>query len=66
MGKFRVACHLIQFGQAFGEDPEKVLREIVAAGYDGVEGIRAEEPAHELELCALARIGVAPDQCGWR
>lgn len=54
MGKFRVACHLIQFGKEFGENPEKVLRDIVAAGYDGVEGIRMEDSARQLELCALA------------
>jgi len=54
VGKFRVACHLIQFGKEFGENPEKVLRDIVAAGYDGVEGIRMEDSARQLELCALA------------
>lgn len=65
MGKFRVACHLIQFGKAFGENPEQVLRDIVAAGYDGVEGIRAEDPARELELCALAReLGLHPINAG--
>lgn len=65
MGKFRIACHLIQFGREFGENPEKVLREIVAAGYDGVEGIRQEDPARQLELCALAaELGLQPINAG--
>ena len=54
MGKFRIACHLIQFGREFTDSPETVFGDIVAAGYDGVEGIRAEDPARQLELCALA------------
>ena len=60
MGKFRIACHLIQFGKSFQEDPAAVLRAIVAAGYDGVEGIRLEDPARQLELTALAtELGLA-------
>ena len=65
MGKFRIACHLIQFGKAFSEDPARVLRVIAEAGYDGVEGIRAEEPARQLELCALAQeVGLHPLNAG--
>lgn len=65
MGKFRVACHLIQFGPAFAQDPARVLRVIAEAGYDGVEGIRAEDPARQLELCALAQeLGLHPINAG--
>jgi sugar phosphate isomerase/epimerase len=65
MGKFRIACHLIQFGKEFGEDPARVLRAIATAGYDGVEGIRADDPARELELCALAKqFGLQPINAG--
>ncbi len=65
MGKFRIACHLIQFGQEFTQDPHRVLRVIAEAGYDGVEGIRAEDPARQLELCALAyEMGLQPVNAG--
>ncbi len=65
MARFPIACHLIQFGREFAEDPERVLRVIAAAGYDGVEGIRAEDPAQQLALCALARQwGLQPVNAG--
>ena len=65
MGRFRVACHLIQFGREFAEDPARVLRAIVEAGYDGVEGIRADDPAQQLALCALAQeLGLQPINAG--
>jgi len=65
MGRFRIACHLIQFGSAFNEDPARVLRVIAAAGYDGVEGIRADDAARQLSLCALAQeLGLHPVNAG--
>ena len=36
MGRFRLACHLIQFGGEEKRDPDKVLREVAEAGWDGV------------------------------
>jgi sugar phosphate isomerase/epimerase len=65
VAKFRIACHLIQFGQEFAQDPAAVLRAVARAGYDGVEGIRADEPGRLLELCALAReYGLHPVNVG--
>ena len=39
MGRFRIACHLIQFGDEPRHDLDKVLREVAEAGYEGVEGV---------------------------
>jgi sugar phosphate isomerase/epimerase len=65
VGRFRIACHLIQFGREFTEDPARVLRGIAEAGYDGVEGVRAEDPAQQLSLCALAQeLGLQPINAG--
>ena len=33
MGRFRLACHLIQFGGEQQDNPEKVLREVADAGW---------------------------------
>ena len=38
MGRFRLACHLIQFGDEPRRDLEKVFREVADAGWEGVEG----------------------------
>ena len=36
--KFRVCCHLIQWQGEQNKSPEKVMREVAEAGYDGLEG----------------------------
>ncbi len=67
MGKFRIACHLISWGKQRDEEPERVLAEVAAAGYDGVEGLRADNPGDLLALCALARsYGLQPVNVGAR
>ena len=55
MSKFRLACHLIQFGGEQRDNPEKVLREVVDAGWDGVEGLGIEHPDELVEMATLAR-----------
>ena len=66
MGKFRLACHLIQFGGEQRENPEKVLREVADAGWDGVEGLGIETPDELVEMATLARKSRTPyRQCRW-
>ncbi len=55
MSKFRLACHLIQFGGEQRENPEKVLREVADAGWDGVEGLGIDSPDALVEMATLAR-----------
>ena len=55
MGKFKLACHLIQFRGEQDENPEKVFREVAEAGWDGVEGVSAEGAEGMVELAVLAR-----------
>ena len=65
MGRFRIACHLIPWGPRRDSDTAAVLREVAAAGYEGVEGLRAAEPERLVELCALARsVGLQPVNVG--
>ena len=57
--KFKIACHLIQWEGEEKEAPEKVLREVKEAGYEGVEALSAESPERLVELATLAaRIGL--------
>lgn len=53
-GRFRIACHLIVWGGEGRENPEKVLREVAEAGYDGVEGLGASSLEELLEVTKLA------------
>ena len=55
MGKFRLACHLIQFRGEHRENPDKVFREVAEAGWDGVEGVGALSAEELVELAVLAR-----------
>lgn len=65
VGRFRIACHLIQWGPLRDREPERIFGEIAAAGYDGVEGIRADNADRMLELCALAwHFGLQPVNVG--
>lgn len=52
--KFKIACHLITWGGEQRRDPEKVLREVAEAGYEGVEGLAASSPEELVELAKLA------------
>lgn len=55
MSGFKLACHLIQFAGEERRDPEKVLREVAEAGWDGVEGLSAANATEMVELAVLAR-----------
>jgi len=55
MGRFRLACHLIQFGGEQRDHPEKVLSEVAAAGWDGVEGIGIGSADELVAMATLAR-----------
>ena len=52
--KFRFACHLITWRGEQKENPEKVLSEVAAAGYEGVEGLPVETPEQLIEMAKLA------------
>lgn len=55
MAKFRLACHLIQFGGEDRANPDKVFREVADAGWDAVEGQIVHDAAELVELAAKAR-----------
>ena len=55
MGKFRLACHLIQFEKEETKNPAKVLREVAEAGWDGVEGLPFSTGDELVEMAVLAR-----------
>lgn len=55
MGKFKLACHLIQFRGEQHEHPEKVLAEVAEAGWDGVEGLKIETGDDLVDKANLAR-----------
>jgi len=52
--KFRFACHLITWVGEQKENPEKVLSEVAAAGYEGVEGLSVQTPDQLVEMATLA------------
>ncbi len=54
MSQFRLACHLIQFGQEPKRGLEKVLREVAEAGWDGVEGYGVRNGDELVEVATLA------------
>ena len=55
MSKLKFACHLIQFGGEQQENPEKVLREVADAGWEGVESVPFEGAEGLVEMATLAR-----------
>ena len=55
MSKLKFACHLIQFGGEQQENPEKVLREVADAGWEGVESVPMEGAEGLVEMATLAR-----------
>ena len=55
MGKFRLACHLIQFRGEQHENPEKVLAEVAQAGWDGVEGLKIKNADDLVDKANLAK-----------
>ena len=55
MGRFKLACHLIQFRGEQNENPEKVFGEVAEAGWDGVEGMKTDSAEELVELAGLAR-----------
>ena len=55
MGKFKLACHLIQFAGEQCQNPEKVLREVAEAGWDGAEGMLAGNAEQLVDFAAMAR-----------
>ena len=54
MGKFKLACHLIQFAGEQNENPEKVFREVAEAGWAGVEGVSISSSENLVEMATLA------------
>ena len=52
--KFRFACHLITWEGEQRENPEKVLREVADAGYEGVEGLGIRSAEELIEMAKLA------------
>ena len=55
MGKFKLACHLIQFAGEQCQNPEKVLREVAEAGWDGAEGMLAGNAEQLVDFATMAR-----------
>ncbi len=53
-GRFRIALHLITWRGEQHENPEKCFRVAAGCGYDGVEGVKADDPEQLVELAALA------------
>ena len=57
--KFRIACHAIQWRGEQNENPEKVIKTVADAGYDGIEGMKIDSPqelVHIASLCAKCGI----------
>jgi sugar phosphate isomerase/epimerase len=54
MPPFRIACHLIQYAGREKTEPEWVLDNVAAAGYDGCEGFSPETPEQLIEIAMLA------------
>ena len=52
--KFRIAAHLCGWPADAREDPRVIMQIVRDAGYDGVEGIRAESAAELVEVASLA------------
>ena len=52
--KLRIAAHLCGWPQEMREDPLRVMEIVSEAGYDGVEGLRADTPQQLVEVAALA------------
>ena len=53
MGKFKLACHLIQFAGEQNETLEKVFREVAETGWNGVEGIGVSSGDELVERATL-------------
>ena len=51
--KFRIACHTIQWRGEQNENPEKVIRVVAQAGYDGIEGFKIESPQQLVDIASL-------------
>lgn len=52
--KFRIACHTIQWAGEHTKDPEKVMRAVAEAGYEGIEGFTANNPDDLVRLAVMA------------
>ncbi len=55
MSKFRIACHVCTWGALTREHREPVFRQIVDAGYEGVEGLFCESSEDLVETVSSAR-----------
>jgi len=51
--KFRFACHLITWGGEPSQNPEKVIKEVADAGYEGIEGLPIKSPENLIEMATL-------------
>ena len=52
--KLHFACHLITWEGEQAENPEKVISEVAAAGYEGIEGLPSKSPEQLIEMATLA------------
>lgn len=55
MATFKLACHLIQFAGEERTNPEKVLREVAEAGWDGAEAVIVGNGDELVTIATLAR-----------
>ena len=53
MKKLRFACHLITWGGEQNQNPEKVISEVAAAGYEGIEGLPIKSADQLVEMATL-------------
>ncbi|MBU0607019.1 MAG: sugar phosphate isomerase/epimerase [Armatimonadetes bacterium] len=54
MAPFKICCHLIQYAGREKEEPEWVLDNVAAAGYDGCEGFGPQTPEELVAVAMLA------------
>jgi sugar phosphate isomerase/epimerase len=54
MASFKICCHLIQFAGREKTEPEWVLDNVAAAGYDGCEGFSPETAEELVQVAMLA------------
>jgi len=54
MAPFRIACHLIQYAGREKQEPEWVLDNVAAAGYEGCEGFGPQTAEELVQIATLA------------
>ncbi len=51
--RFKIACHTIQWRGEQHENPERIIRIVADAGYEGIEGLKADTPDDLVRLASL-------------